>query len=93
MAQLANINVALDEDIKDSMEKICADLGISVNTAFSIFATKIVEEKKIPFEIKAEPFYTQKNMSHLETVVANIEMGKAKFVEKTLAELEALENE
>ena len=85
MAQ-AMINFRIDEKIKKEMEKICREMGMSMTTAFTIFATKVTKEKRIPFEITEDPFYSESNMRHLEKVIADIESGKAKLVEHDLIE-------
>ena len=85
MAQ-AMINFRIDEKIKKEMEKICREMGMSMTTAFTIFATKVTKEKRIPFEITADPFYSESNMKYLEKVIADIESGKAKLVERDLIE-------
>ena len=48
MAQ-AMINFRMDEELKKSMEETCKDLGLSMTTAFTIFAKKMTREKRIPF--------------------------------------------
>ena len=85
MAQ-AMINFRIDEKIKKEMEKICREMGMSMTTAFTIFATKVTKEKRIPFEITADPFYSESNMRYLEKVIVDIESGKAKLVEHDLIE-------
>ena len=85
MAQ-AMINFRIDENIKKEMEKICREMGMSMTTAFTIFATKVTKEKRIPFEITADPFYSESNIKYLEKVIADIESGKAKLVEHDLIE-------
>ena len=80
------INFRIDENIKKEMEKICREMGMSMTTAFTIFATKVTKEKRIPFEITADPFYSESNMKYLEKVIADIESGKAKLVEHDLIE-------
>ena len=85
MAQ-AMINFRIDEKIKKEMEKICREMGMSMTTAFTIFATKLTKEKRIPFEITADPFYSESNMRYLEKVIADIESGKVKLVEHDLIE-------
>ena len=80
------INFRIDENLKKEMEKICREMGMSMTTAFTIFATKVARERRIPFEITAEPFYSESNMKHLEKVIADIESGKAKLVEHDLTE-------
>ena len=85
MAQ-AMINFRIDEKIKKEMEKICREMGMSMTTAFTIFATKVTKEKRIPFEITADPFYSESNMKYLEKIITDIESGKAKLIEHDLIE-------
>jgi len=80
------INFRIDEKIKKEMEKICREMGMSMTTAFTIFATKVTKEKRIPFEITADPFYSESNMRYLEKIITDIESGKAKLVEHDLIE-------
>ena len=70
------------------MEKVCKDMGMSMSTAFTIFAVKETKEKRIPFEITADPFYSTQNMQYLETVIKNIENGTANLKEHDLIEEE-----
>ena len=54
MAQVM-VNFRMDEDVKKNMELACKEMGLSMTAAFTIFATKVGREKRIPFEITAEP--------------------------------------
>jgi DNA-damage-inducible protein J len=49
-----SINIRMDSDLKKQFEAFCADMGMSMTTAFNIFAKKTVREYRIPFEIGAE---------------------------------------
>ena len=49
-----NINIRMDSNLKRQFEAFCADMGMSMTTAFNIFAKKAVREYRIPFEIGAE---------------------------------------
>ena len=75
------VNFRMDENLKKSMEQTCREMGMSMTTAFTIFATKVSREKRIPFEITADPFYSESNMGHLSKVISDIETGKARLVE------------
>lgn len=46
-----NINIRMDRDLKMQFEQFCSDMGMSMTTAFNIFAKKAVREYRIPFEI------------------------------------------
>ena len=75
MAQ-AMVNFRMDADLKKSMEKVCSDMGLSMTTAFTIFAKKVSREKRIPFEISADPFYGEKNMSRIMRAIDNLNAGR-----------------
>ena len=54
MAQVL-VNFRIDEEIKKDMEQACREMGLSMSTAFTLFAKKVGREKRIPFEISVEP--------------------------------------
>ena len=54
MAQVL-VNFRIDEEIKKDMEQACREMGLSMSAAFTLFAKKVGREKRIPFEISAEP--------------------------------------
>ncbi|MDE6714355.1 MAG: type II toxin-antitoxin system RelB/DinJ family antitoxin [Lachnospiraceae bacterium] len=82
------VNFRMDEDLKKNMEKACSEMGLTLTTAFTIFAKKVVKENRIPFEISADPFFSENNMKYLEKVIANIDSGRANLVEHELIEEE-----
>lgn len=82
------VNFRMDEDLKKNMEKACSEMGLTLTTAFTIFAKKVVKENRIPFEISADPFFSENNMKYLEKVIANIDSGRANLVEHDLIEEE-----
>lgn len=83
MAQ-AIVNFRMDEDLKKNMEKVCKEMGLSMTSAFTIFATKVSREGRIPFEISVDPFYDRKNIYELEKRIKDIKEGKAQFQEHEL---------
>jgi DNA-damage-inducible protein J len=87
MAQ-AMVNFRMDEELKKGMEAACRDMGMSVTTAFTIFATKVSKERRIPFEVAADPdpFYSEANMERLRRGIAALKAGKG--VEHELIEVE-----
>lgn len=79
------VNFRMDENLKKNMEQVCKDMGMSMTTAFTIFATKVSREKRIPFEICADPFYSESNMKYLEKKMSDYNAGKLKFAEQESA--------
>lgn len=44
----------MDSNLKKQFEAFCTDMGMTMSTAFNIFAKKVVREYRIPFEIGGE---------------------------------------
>ena len=86
MSQTVNVNFRMDAELKKSMEQICSDLGMSMTTAFTIFAKKVIREQRIPFDVSVDPFYSESNIKYLEGIVQDIKKGKAHFTEHELLE-------
>ena len=63
----------MDASLKKSMEETCREMGLSMTSAFILFATKVSREKRIPFEISADPFYSEENMTRLRKSIAQME--------------------
>ncbi len=85
MAQVL-VNFRIDEEDKKGMEEVCKELGISMSTAFTIYAKKMRREKRIPFDVSVDPFYSDENMTYLRKVIAEIESGKSQLKEHDLIE-------
>lgn len=80
------INFRIDENDKKGMEEVCKELGMSMSTAFTIFAKKVRRERRIPFELSIDPFYSESNLGHLRRVTSEIDSGTAKLTEHGLTE-------
>lgn len=89
MAQ-ALINFRIDENAKKQMEQICNELGLTMSTAFNIFVKKVIREKRIPFDVSIDPFYSESNMKALTESIKQLKEGKV--ITKNLEELEAMED-
>lgn len=85
MAQ-SMVNIRMDEDLKKSMEQVCKELGMSMTTAFTIFAKKVSRERRIPFEVSVDPFYSESNMAFLRQGIAELNAGHG--VEHDLIEVD-----
>ena len=74
----AMVNFRMDKDLKKNMEQTCRDMGMSMTTAFTIFATKVSKERRIPFEVTADPdpFYSEANMIRLRKSIADVKAGR-----------------
>lgn len=73
-----NINIRMDSDLKKQFEAFCTDMGMSMTTAFNIFAKKTVREYRIPFEIGAElpNAETREALMEVERMKKDASIGK-----------------
>jgi DNA-damage-inducible protein J len=72
MAQ-TNINVRVEETEKENFDKFCNELGMNMSTAINIFIKTVLREKRIPFELTTDPFYSEKNMKRLSKSIEQME--------------------
>lgn len=71
----SNINIRIEESTKRDLESVCKELGLSVTTAFTIFAKKMCRERRIPFDVAIDPFYSTENLDHLRHSVSELDSG------------------
>lgn len=53
MAQ-TNVNIRMDAELKRQFEDFCADVGMTMTAAVTVFAKKVVRENRIPFPVDRE---------------------------------------
>ena len=72
MAQ-TTVSVRMDEALKMDFDHVCNDLGMSMTTAITMLAKKMTREKRLPFEVSIDPFYSAENMERLRKSIAQME--------------------
>ena len=90
MAQ-STLSIRIDENLKKDFDIMCNNFGMNISTAVTIFAKKVVTERKIPFEITSNDdygFYSEKNQTYLQKSIAELERGE--LIVKTIEELEEI---
>ena len=53
--RMAQVNIRVDDLVKAKAESACSDMGMSMTTAINIFLVKLGNERRIPFEVSAQP--------------------------------------
>ena len=73
-----NVSIRMDTDLKEQFSAFCADMGMSMTTAFNIFARKTVREYRIPFEIGGEApnSETREALDEVRRMKADPSLGK-----------------
>jgi len=81
-----SVTVRMDVDLKKQAETLFDDMGLTMTTAITLFAKAVVRQNKIPFEIAADPFYSESNMARLRESIANLNAGNG--IERELIEVD-----
>ncbi len=87
MAQ-ATLNIKIDSDDKKSFEYFCEQTGMNVSVAINMFIKNVLREQKLPFEVTADPFFSEKNITRLVKAINDVEQGKSELKEHELIEVE-----
>ena len=80
----ALVNFRMDAALKRDVEEICKEMGMSLTTAFTIFAKRLSRDRKIPFEVSADV-----TRAEALEAVASLRRAAAKQPDMTLDEINA----
>ena len=67
MAQ-TNVNIRIDEMDKRLFDEICGQLGMTMSTAFNIFAKAVIRQGGIPFDLRVD----SPNAENLEAIHSEV---------------------
>ena len=73
---MAQVSFRIDDKIKKDAEQVCDDIGISMSAAITIYLKRLGKERRIPFDLVADPFYSSKDIEVLDRRIADIKAGK-----------------
>ena len=73
MMSQTTVSVRMDEQLKKEFDGVCNDLGLTMSTVVIMLAKKMAREKRIPFEVSVDPFYSPENMERLRKSIAQME--------------------
>ena len=73
---MAQVSFRIDDGVKTKAESACAAMGMTMSAAISIFLTKVANERRIPFEVSVDPFYSDEHIAMLEKRIAEMKAGK-----------------
>ena len=83
---MAQVSVRVDDEVKRNAEATLNAIGIPMSTAVNVFLKAVAREHRIPFELNADPFYSDSNMRHIKRGIEALDAGKG-------VELELLEDD
>ena len=73
---LLTMSIRMDAEIKRQFEDFCEEVGLTPTAAVNIFARTVIRERRIPFEITTDPFYSKNNMERLRRGIEQLNAGK-----------------
>ena len=85
---MTQVNFRIDDEVKESAERALKAMGLTMSAAITMFLTKVGREQRIPFEITADPFYSESNMRYLEKLADDVKNGNAHFAEHELIKVD-----
>ena len=62
----SNLCVRVDSELKNTVEKCLADMGLNLSTAITIYLKRIARDHEIPFKITAAPRINQETIDAIE---------------------------
>ena len=73
--------IRLEPDKKEEFSKICDSMGLSISSAINVFVNKVLQTRRIPFEITADndPFYSEANQKFLLESISQLERGEGEI--------------
>jgi len=75
---MAQINIRIDDNLKEQGEELFNSLGLTFSTAVSAFVSQSIREGGLPFALttKTDPFFSESNMRVLRQSIRDAEEGK-----------------
>ena len=86
---MANIQIRLEDSLKDKAQEVVENMGMDLSSAIRIFLAQVVKENGLPFRPANDPFHTAKNREALLQSISQFQSGQT--VTKSLNDLRSME--
>ncbi|MDR2672083.1 MAG: type II toxin-antitoxin system RelB/DinJ family antitoxin [Coriobacteriales bacterium] len=73
---MATVSVRIDDSTKNRLDEFSRSVGLNTSALIKMFAAKVAQEQRIPFDVEIDPFYSSQNMNELKRRAANIAAGR-----------------
>lgn len=81
---MGQINVKLNDDDKLKAMDALKEMGLTMSSAIQMFIAKVARERCIPFDVCADPLYSESNMNELRRRIESVKSGKSTLKEHEL---------
>lgn len=90
---MAQLNIRLDDPIKEQAEILFNRMGLTMSAAVTLFLQQVILRGEIPFKITArgDPLYNPANIARIKASIEQFKQGR--YVEKSMEELERMADE
>jgi len=75
---MAQLNIRIDDNLKEQGEELFNSLGLTFSTAISAFVSQSIREGGLPFTLtmNVDPFYSTANIERLRNAIADAKAGR-----------------
>lgn len=70
------VTARMDPELKHEADELLNDMGLNFSVWITMATKALVHEQKIPFEVKASPFYSEENKKVLQQRLKDYEDNK-----------------
>jgi len=74
--QAKAITVRIDEPTKVLAERLLDEIGLNMTTYINSCLKALVRERKVPFQLAADPLYTTENIERILASVKQLDDGR-----------------
>lgn len=71
------ISLRIDKDTRKKMNQVCDELGLSLSTAFNMYAKVVAREKRIPLSLDLNNKYNTDTRKAMQNVIKKKNLSKA----------------
>ena len=73
---LATLSAKVDSENKKEFEKFCEETGMNVSVCINMFVKEVLRNRRLPFVVTTDPFYSNEHMTVLEKRIADMKAGQ-----------------
>lgn len=84
-----NLNIRMEKNLKEQLDELCKELGLTTSTAINIFAKAMVRKQALPFKLSLNT-ENKKTLKAIQNVEAGKNLSrKFKSVDELIEDLNA----
>ncbi len=73
---MAILQICIDDDLRLRAQEVASSMGLDLTQAVRLFLHQMVRVNGLPFRPEADPFYSEKNIRHLEKTAKEMDERK-----------------